>query len=375
MDKIPIYIPYLERYTKSALDSIRSNWISNYGKYIDLAGDQLKKLLNVKYCILMNNGTSATHCLYVALKLKCPNLTRIYIPNGVFIAPWNTGLMEYPKDVFEVMKTDPLTLNIDVSEEYIMTLEKNSAIVIVHNYGNIVNVPRLKRLRPDMTFVEDNCEGLFGKYEGMYSGTQSLCSSCSFYANKSITTGEGGCFFTNDDQIYEYMKTFYSHGMTSERYIHDRVATNYRMTNVQAGFLYDQLCDLDHILTLKQNVMSRYHQAFQDIPQIQLLQTEPHTEIANWMYVIMFSDNYEEFEKYMNSQNIDTRPLFYDIGKHPHLTDIAKHSPDALDIQGAMLPSYPGLTEEQQNHVIQSVIFFFSKDGPASGTTISSEKL
>lgn len=373
MDKIPIYIPYLERYQTSAISAIKSNWISSAGEFVKSAEDRLKKLLNVKYCILMNNGTSATHCLYVALKLKCPNLTRIYIPNGVFIAPWNTGLVEYPKDVFVVMRTDPLTLNTDVSEEYILSLEKNSAMIVVHNYGNIVNVPRLKRMRPDITFVEDNCEGLFGKYEGMYSGTQSLCSSCSFFANKSISCGEGGCFFTNDDQVYEYMKTFYSHGMTSERYIHDRVATNYRMTNVQAGFLYDQLCDLDHILNLKKNIMSRYCQAFQDIPQIYPLQTEEDTEIANWMYVITFSDNYEEFEKYMNSQNIDTRPLFYDIGEHPHLTDITKHSSDVILPRGAMLPSYPGLTEEQQNHVIQSVISFFT--GPASGTTIGGEKL
>src|SRR4030043_1877881 len=107
MDKIPIYIPYLDRYTNSAHEAISSNWISNLGKYINLAGDQIKKLLNVKYCILMNNGTSATHCLYVALKLKCPNLTRIYIPNGVFIAPWNTGLMEFPKETFVEMKTAP----------------------------------------------------------------------------------------------------------------------------------------------------------------------------------------------------------------------------------------------------------------------------
>ena len=151
--------------------------------------------------------------------------------------------MEYKKEQLEVMKINSETLNIETNEEYIKSLDKDSCVLIVHNLGNIVNVPRLKRLRPAIIFIEDNCEGLFGKYEGIYSGCSeaSLCSSVSFYANKSLTTGEGGAFFTNDSEIYEFIKSTYGHGMTKERYIRDRLAYNYRMTNIQAGFLYDQL--------------------------------------------------------------------------------------------------------------------------------------
>lgn len=136
--------------------------------------------------------------------------------------------MEYQKENIEVMKTNLSTLNIDTSEEYIKSLEKNSAVLIVHNLGNIVNVPRLKRLRPDIIFMEDNCEGNFGKYEDTYSGTSvgSLCSAVSFYANKTLTNGEGGAFFTNDDKVYEYIKSIYSHGMTNVRYIHILILIN-----------------------------------------------------------------------------------------------------------------------------------------------------
>ena len=79
--------------------------------------------------------------------------------------------MEYPKEIIEVMRIIPATMNIDTSEEYIKQLDENSAILIVHNLGNIVNVPKMKRMRPDIIFIEDNCEGLFGKYENIYSGT------------------------------------------------------------------------------------------------------------------------------------------------------------------------------------------------------------
>ena len=69
--------------------------------------------MKIKYCILMNNGTAATHCLLLSLKYKYPNIKKIYVPNNVFIAPWNCTLMEYSKENIEVMKTDENTLNID----------------------------------------------------------------------------------------------------------------------------------------------------------------------------------------------------------------------------------------------------------------------
>jgi dTDP-4-amino-4,6-dideoxygalactose transaminase len=141
---IPIYEPYIKKYTKSAKDAIDSSWISNYGKYIELAGNKLKTILGVKHCILMNNGTSATHCLFRALKFKYPNITKLYVPNNVFVCPYNCALLEYSYDMLEVMKLGDNSVNIDTSDDYIITLEPNSAILVVHNIGYIVDVPKIK---------------------------------------------------------------------------------------------------------------------------------------------------------------------------------------------------------------------------------------
>tara|TARA_B100001287_G_C22645426_1_gene512431 strand:- start:26 stop:1123 length:1098 start_codon:yes stop_codon:yes gene_type:complete len=355
---IPIYIPYLKKYTKSAVNAIESNWISNYGLNIKNAEEKLKKILNIKYCILMNNGTSATHSLFVALKYKHPNIKKIYVPNNVFIAAWNCALMKFKKEELEVMKINQMTLNIETNEEYIKSLERNSCVLIVHNLGNIVNVPRLKRLRPDLIFIEDNCEGLFGKYENEYSGCSksSLCSAVSFYANKSLTTGEGGAFFTNDEDVYEYMRSTYSHGMTKERYIHDRLAYNYRMTNIQAGFLYDQLDDLQHILSLKKKVSENYDIFLKkefSLKKIRKMKKEEDTIHSNWMYCIIIDDlNFKDFENYMNEKLIQIRPFFYDIRRHKHLKNI-KCVYEECDVtkNGVMLPSYPGLELEKQEYI------------------------
>jgi perosamine synthetase len=359
---IPIYKPYLEKYKTSAIKAINSEWISNHGIYVDIATDKLKEILGIKYCILMNNGTSATHCLFKALKFKYPHISTIYIPNNVFIAPWNCALLEYDKTQLEVMKLDQDTLNINVEEIYIRSLASNSAVVIVHNVGNIINVPRLKRIRPDIIFIEDNCEGLFGKYENIYTGTStaSLCSAVSFYGNKTITTGEGGAFFTNDINVYKYIKTYFSHGMSDIRYIHNIHGTNYRMTNIQAAFLYDQLIDINTILSLKKNIIEKYNYFLNDLilsKDIIIPQTELNTEKSNWMFVICIPKvQYDYIEKFMNEKNIQVRPLFYDIYRHSHLQGVKKHDATELYVHNyTMLPTYPELTEEQQYYISSCV--------------------
>ena len=326
---IPIYKPYLEKYKQSAIQSINSEWISNHGVYIELSTNLLKKILNVKYCILMNNGTSATHCLFKSLKYKYPNINKIYVPNNVFVSPWNCCLIEYDNTQVEVMKMDSKSFNIEVSEEYINTLDKNSAVLIVHNYSG--------------------------------SGDCSLCSSVSFYGNKTITTGEGGAFFTNDLDIYKYIKTYYSHGMSDIRYIHNIEGTNYRMTNIQAALLYDQLNDIDNILNMKKQVYNYYKLLYNNLPEeykkiFSLLIEEKDTEHSKWIFSLLtYNFDYDHFEKYMNEKNIQIRPLFYDIYSHPHLSNV-KNNFDKININGFMLPSYPELSKIQQDYIFNCII-------------------
>ncbi|MGL5961345.1 MAG: DegT/DnrJ/EryC1/StrS family aminotransferase [Cetobacterium sp.] len=81
---IPIYDISIKKYTTSALKAINENWINNYGVNVKNTENLLTKILGVKYCILMNNGTSATHCLLISLKHRYPNIKKIYVPNNGF---------------------------------------------------------------------------------------------------------------------------------------------------------------------------------------------------------------------------------------------------------------------------------------------------
>lgn len=365
---IPIYKPYISKYKQLAIHAIHDEWISNHGTYVENASNKLKDLLGTKYCILMNNGTSATQCLLYSIKFKYPDIDTIYVPNNVFIAPINCVLNIFNPSQIEVMKVNDKTLNIDTSEEYIQTLKSNSAILIVHNLGNIINVPRLKRLRPDLIFVEDNCEGIFGKYENKYSGSVSLCSALSFYGNKTITTGEGGAFLTNDTAVYNYISKLYSHGMTNKRYIHDVIGHNYRMTNIQAAFLYEQLNDIDHILEVKKNIFKNYkkiiHENIDKFKNrlISIEKTE-NTKVSKWMFCMVLKDiNYDVLNKYMNENGISIRPLFYDLRQHTHLQCLEyKYEPVHIFNHGFFLPSYPELSYENQLYIINIIIKFLEK--------------
>lgn len=349
---IPIYIPRI--FGDSAKKAIDSSWISSQGEYIEKTKKLLSEKFNIPYTILMNNGTSATHMLIKALKFKHPSINKIYVPNNVFVAVWNVIIYEYPKECIEMLDMDPLTLNMNVDEKYILNLEKNSAVMVVHNIGNIVNVPRLKRLRPDIIFIEDNCEGMFGKYENIYTGTSSssLCSAVSFFANKTITCGEGGAFFTHDEDIYNYIYKTINHGISNKKYIYETLGYNYRMTNIQAALLYDQLLNLDKIIEDKDKIFKKYEKELKNI--ISIPNTEDNTQKSNWIFICGIEGPYESFELFMKGKNIDIRPFFYDIQLHAHLKYIDSKE-FKLNKTYIMLPSYPDLKDEEQNYIIESI--------------------
>lgn len=361
---IPIYDLHIPNTYRSIYDAIESTWISSRGKYLDLCEEKLKTIIKTKYVVMLNNGTSATHCLFLSLKYKYPNITTIYCPNSVYVAAWNTAIYEYDIKNIKIMEIDKDTWNVDTNSDYWMSLPENIAVLIVHNIGNIVNVHRLKRIRPDIIFVEDNCEGLFGKYEDNYTASSDsvLCSSISFFANKTITSGEGGAFLTNDQDVYKYIKRKINQGNTEVRYIHDVLGYNYRMTNIQAAMLYDQLVDINSILDKKERIFGKYRLM---IPEKYQQKMEHNTKHSNWMFAVRINglENFNKAEEFFSEFGIEIRPFFYPINSHKHLSEInvsktSKSMAELLNKECFILPSYPLLTVNEHDYIIDKFLEF-----------------
>lgn len=352
---IPVYKPYIPEISKYyAENAIESTWISSHGKYIDMCERFLEEYLGVKHVLLCNSGTAAAHLVAKAMKKKYPHVKKVLVPNSVYVAAWNSLLFDKNLEIVPTY-TDYSTWNMDL---YDLDEYRNSvdAVLIVHNLGNIMNVPDLKRKYPQLVFIEDNCEGLFGTYEGKCSGTESFASSISFYANKIITMGEGGAFLTNDDEAYEYARLVWGQGQSQTRFIHSDLGYNYRPTNVQAAILWGQLMELNSILKMKQNVFSQYYDQTHKIKgRVYQGRNENNTVAADWMFPVrvLGNPNFETARAFFESRGIDVRPFFFPINAHGHLKHHMNddYVANILQREVIILPSYPELTSGQIEYI------------------------
>lgn len=380
-DFVPMYVPRIAPYVRLAHEALDSGWVSNQGAYVDDAARELCAALvdgdrehvegarelgeEPLRCVLMANGTAATHCLFLALRFAHPDIRKVYVPNNVYVAVWNCALCEYEADQLEVLPVCAETWNFDMS--VLPQLEAGAALVLVHNVGSVIDVDEVRRARPDLVLVEDNCEGLFGRYPGRGSRTGShpavLASSCSFYANKTITTGEGGAFFTRDRAVYEYVRRAYSQGMTARRYVHDMHAYNYRMTNVQAALLLAQLRDLPNLLRAKRGVWDTYERCLGPLVRAGKVGLAPRG-CAQWMFAIrvpgLAAQAHDHVVAHFRGFGCDVRPFFYPVGAHKHLEGLRLLQPGdpvsgELSRTVIMLPSYPDLTETDIRRVARAV--------------------
>lgn len=360
---IPIYKPYLNSQTlQYAHEAIDSGWISSQGQYIEMAKEKLQELLGVKYVLPVFNGTVACHLVAKALNKKVSKEKhKILCPDNVYVAAWNAFLFD--KDAFQLItvKTNLDTWNIDLLDlDKKIKLYPEASVLIVHNLGNIINVPELKKIYPNTLFIEDACEALLGRYNNVYAGTESLISAFSFFANKTLTAGESGCVLTNDEDLYSYLKCIQSQGQSDKRFVHKELGYNYRITNIQSALLIGQIEIADQIMQMKNDIFARYRKALKNREDV-LIQWEASGTInANWMFGIRIKkqQSYETAEAFFKNKGIEIRPMFYPIAAHTHLANNENVIIDdctvaeQLNKECIILPSFPELTNEEQGYIL-----------------------
>jgi len=379
---IPVYKPFLNKKILSyAHEALESTWISSSGKYLNIVSDKLKELNNSNYVILTNNGTSATHLMSIGLKYKNPTIKNIIVPNNVYIAAWNSFKMNpvynlIPLDcdldtwntnydnIWQYLECDERTNK----KDYIPHLDKiakynsnDTAFLIVHNIGNIVDVPKLKNKYENYIFLEDNCEGFLGKYGEKPSGSESLMSSVSFFGNKTLTSGEGGAIFTNDEDLYHHLNSVKSHGMTENKFVFNKLGYNYRMSNVQAAILLGQIESIDIIKEKKSFVFDEYKKNLGVVEGLVTQKIETNTTHSEWVFGLRFTkysyDELKNLQLHLYKNDIETRPMFPPITHHSHYKGICDNIKNAkiLYEQILILPSYPDLTKEEIKYICNTI--------------------
>jgi perosamine synthetase len=377
---IPVNEPLLgEREIEYATECIRSGWISSSGRFIEEFEQQWAAYCGMRYGIAVSNGTVALQTAVACLGLE-PGF-QVIMPTFTIISCALAVL--YNGGVPLLVDCDPRTWCMDVEEtkEKIESAFRTGdsrikAIMPVHIYGHPVDMDPLRELADSygLSVIEDAAEAHGAQYlvnrngapEWLRCGGMGHLSCFSFYANKLITTGEGGMVLTNDPVLAEKSRSLRNLCFRQEkRFYHTELGNNYRLTNLQAALGLAQMERIDGIIEKKRGIGKAYTERLRDIPGIQLPTEEPWARQVYWMYGLVLDKstrtNAIEVAHQLKSKGIETRPFFLGMHEQPvfHKMGLFRNEKhpvaERIARQGLYLPSGLTLTETQIDQVCESV--------------------
>lgn len=367
---IPVYQPYLngneKKYVNQCLDS---SWISSKGEFITKFEQEFAKFIRAPHATSVCNGTVAIHLALAALDIKPGD--EIIVPTFTYVASVNTIAQVGAVPVF----VDSLesTWQIDPDDVRKKITPKTRAVMAVHLYGHPCDMAALTAIcKEHNLYLIEDCAEAFGTYFGdQHVGTFGDVATFSFFGNKTITTGEGGMVVARDPDVFRRCNHLKNQGVSSHlMYWHDVIAYNYRMTNLCAAIGLAQLEQVDTIIKKKRDIAAWYAEELQGLP----LRTQ--VEVGNvvhsfWMCSILL-DNAEHrnsLRDYLNTQKIETRPLFYPVHTMPmYKKEQAEHHPvaESLGSRGMNLPSWPALTHDQVKYIASKIREYYLQCKKAS---------
>ncbi len=354
---IPVNEPLLNGNEKKYLDEcIDTGWISSEGPFVKKFEEEMANFVGRNYATSCSSGTAALDIAVKALGLKKGD--EVIMPTFTIISCAQALVNQGIKPL--LIDSDFYTFNMKIENIEPKITSKTKAIMIVHIFGLTVDIDAILKIakKYNLKIIEDASEVIGQTYKGKQCGSFGDVSTFSFYANKQITTGEGGMVLTNDEEIDRKSKELRNLCFTRDRFIHRDLGWNYRMTNLQAALGVAQLEQIDKIVEKKRWIGKLYNELLKDIEVVNLpIPKTDYCENIYWVYAITLKDNYKKTAKEVMQKlaeyKIGTRPFFYPMHKQPvfnrmglFLGDNLPNS-EKLYERGFYIPSGLSLTKEQ----------------------------
>jgi perosamine synthetase len=367
---IPVNTPLLNSpEKKNVLECLKTNQLTS-GKFIKKFENSFAKFHTKKYGISVSNGTAALEVAIKSLDLK--KGSEIIIPNFSIIST-----------AISVIKNDLIPIYVDceldtwnASPEKIISKfsRKTKAIIITHIYGLPVNMEKILKFakKKNIFIIEDAAEVIGLKYKKNYCGSFGDISTFSFYANKHITSGEGGMILTDNKKIYQKCKSLKNLCFTDSyinRFQHTDTGWNYRMSNIHAAIGEGQFKNLNKVVKIKKKIGNIYFSALKDLKNI-ILQPNKlnYAENIYWVFGIVLKNKLKNkrnrIMKKLLKIGIETRPFFFPMNKQKILKKYRRFNnfkfPNSSYISknGFYIPSGLGLKKNE----INKVIFYLKKE-------------
>ena len=364
---IPVNEPYIgDHECKYVNECLQSGWISSEGSFIQKFEARWAAYCEMQYGVAVSNGTVA-----LEIALRCLDLRQgdeVILPTFTIIscaqAVTNAGGTPVLVDA------EPRTWCMDVRQVEAKINPRTRAIMPVHIYGHPVDMDPILELaqKYHLAVIEDAAEVHGAEYKGRKCGGMGDLNCFSFYANKIVTTGEGGMVLTSSAEYAERLRSLRNLCFHKERrFYHTELGNNYRLTNLQAAVGLAQVERIEESVAKKRWMAQRYTDSLKDISVLQLPVEESWAKNVYWMYGVVLNEHVgfdaSEFARRLADLDVMTRPFFLGMHEQPVFHKmglfIGEHYPVAERIarQGLYLPSGLMINESQIDLVCQAIHF------------------
>ncbi|MBI3105514.1 MAG: DegT/DnrJ/EryC1/StrS family aminotransferase [Candidatus Rokubacteria bacterium] len=341
---------------------IQSNWISSAGGFVRDFEHHFAQAMGCQFGVACASGTAALHLALATLGIGPGD--EVVIPTFTMIATANA--VSYTGAAPVLVDAEPETWNMDVAQVRAKVTARTRAIVVMHTYGHPVDMDPLAVLASErgLAVVEDAAEAHGAQYQGRPVGSLGDVASFSFYANKIVTTGEGGMVTTNDGEIARVARRLRDHAFSDERHFwHTYLGFNYRMTNLQAAVGLAQTERLAELVEMRRATRRRYEEGLARISGLTLPVERPGVKNVFWMYSILVEDDFgcsrDVLRQRLAARGIETRTFFIPIHLQPiyYRRYQGQRYPvaETLCRKGLYLPSGATLTDADIDYVVQAI--------------------
>lgn len=336
-------------------EAVEKNWLSSIAPPVRMFEEAFAERWGMKHAIAVNSGGSA---LFLALwTLGVREGDEVLVPAFTMIATAGAVTQCGATPVF--VDSEPGTGNIDVAQIEAKINARTRAILPVHIYGHPCDMDPIKRLARDygLFLVEDAAESHGATYRGQQVGTFGDAACFSFYANKIITSGEGGMILTNDDKLAHQLRHTRAYDFDEERHFwHKRLAWNFRMSSLEAAVGRAQLERLDELVRLRNDNADYYAEHLDGL--VEFLEQKDYATPVCWMFGILVRDKQERdgLMQHLEDNGVETRTFFLPLHRQPvYKSSDAFPVAEDLGDRGLYLPSSSHLSAEDKETVVRHV--------------------
>lgn len=362
--KIPQFSPWISKEEYQEIAScFKSNWFTE-GSKAKLFTKKLLKLIGAKYGVFAPNGTLA---LYLGLKaLGIGEGDEVIVPDFTFIGSATAIEMVGAKYVFVDVNRNNFQIDLEKANKLVRSSTK--AIMPVHMYGTVCDMDKVIKFAKvnHLKIIEDAAEAIGVKWNGVHAGVFGDIGCFSFFADKTITTAEGGFIVTNDEKIYTNLLYLRNQGRIERgSFIHPKIGYNFRITDIQAAIGIVQLKKLKKIIRRKIQILKKYKKLLKDIPQITFFKPDKGADWIPFRVGILYDGDAHKLMDFMKKNGIETRTFFYPLHKQPCFSNNLQKDSDFPNSiygyeHGICLPTFPALKDKQIEFICKNIKKFIN---------------